>query len=72
MSIFVPRVTLFESPTVDGPDQSGLDLSFGRFRAGKAKFPENSGSLPLSQVFQCLKGESALRWPGAGRDWYKS
>ena len=70
--VFVPRMTSFKSPTVEGPERPGLDLSFGRSRGGKAKFPENSGSLPLSQVFQCLKGESALRWPGAGRDWYKS
>ena len=31
-------------------DRPGLDLSVGRFRGGKAKFPENSGSLPLSGI----------------------
>ena len=54
MSSFVPRVTSFKSPTLEGPDRLGIDLLFGRFRGGKAKLPENSGSLPLSQV-SCLR-----------------
>ena len=54
MSIFVPRVPSFKSPTLEGPDRPGIDLLFGRFRVGKAKFPEYSGSLPLSQL-SCLR-----------------